>query len=221
MERQTPLLLHEMEIELLKQLNNGYASCYYITEDGRVYNADTGKYLQEDTRHGVKLKTEDNKYRKISIKTLYKAAYNRAFARDNVEHLDGEEWKQIDNFGNYHVSNKGRVKSYTGYEARLLKPYNTKSGYLRLDIIEDGIRQSKLLHRLVAAAFLLPPAKIDYQLHHKDFNKLNNAADNLEWLSIADHVKKHKEKEIEDGSRQQSTKSEGNNSKQRTDGQAA
>ena len=185
-----------MEIEQVKQLNSGYAPCYYITEDGRVYNADTGKYLQEDSKHGVKLKTLENTYRKISIKTLYKAAYGRAFAKDNVESIKGEEWKQIDSFGNYYVSNKGRVKSYTGYEARLLKPYDTKSGYLRLDIIEDGIRQSKLLHRVVAAAFLLPPPKIDYQLHHKDFDKLNNAADNLEWLSVADHVKKHKERSI-------------------------
>ena len=29
------------------------------------------------------------------------------------------------------------------------------------------------------------------ELHHKDFNKKNNNADNLEWLTIAEHKKKH------------------------------
>ena len=47
---------------------------------------------------------------------------------------------------------------------------------------------SKLIHRLVAAAFLPLPDNIDYQLHHKDFNSLNNSADNLEWLSVSEHI---------------------------------
>ena len=182
----------------MKQINNGFAECYYLDNNGEVYNADTGKLLLPDNKYSVKLKTTDGRYKKVSIKTLYKAVYNRAFAIDKLEDLEDEVWEQVDSFGNYYVSNKGRVKSYTGYTARLLNPYINKSGYLRLDIIDDGLRQSKLLHRLVAAAFLPPPAKIDYQLHHKDFNKLNNAADNLEWLCVADHIKKHKDRGLED-----------------------
>ena len=178
----------------MKQINNGFAECYYLTDTGEVYNNDTGKLLLPDNKHSVKLKTTDGRYKKVSIKTLYKAVYNRAFAIDKIQSLDNEVWKEVDSKGNYYVSNKGRVKSYTGYEARLLNPYVNKSGYLRLDIIDDGIRQSKLLHRIVAAAFLPPPAKIDYQLHHKDFDKRNNAADNLEWLCIAEHLKKHRER---------------------------
>ena len=30
------------------------------------------------------------------------------------------------------------------------------------------------------------------QLHHIDYNKNNNAANNLEWLTPAEHTKKHK-----------------------------
>ncbi len=183
-----------MEILLLVQLNNGYADYYYITEQGQVYNTAADSVLNTDKSHCVKLKRTDGTYKKVSIKTLYRAAYGKAYAKDNIKSLDGEEWKAIDSACNYFVSNKGRVKTYTGIEARLMKPYSMKSGYLRLDIIEDGVRSSRLLHRLVAAAFLPPPVKTDYQLHHKDFDKLNNAADNLEWLSITDHVKKHKER---------------------------
>lgn len=45
------------------------------------------------------------------------------------------------------------------------------------------------------------PKSIDMQLHHKDFNKHNNAADNLEWLNPAAHSKIHCERnKVENGS---------------------
>ena len=109
----------------------------------------------------------------------------------------------------YMISNLGRIKSFFGYHAILLKPYKTKKGYLRVDLAEDNHRKSKLLHRLVAAAFLPLPEKIDMQLHHKDFNKNNNAADNLEWLTAAEHLKKHSERSKESAS----TEPEDSNSK--------
>ena len=83
------------------------------------------------------------------------------------------------------------MKSLQGYEAIILRSFNNNGGYARVDIVENGKCQTKLIHRLVAAAFLPLPEKIDMQLHHKDFNKNNNAADNLEWLTAAEHAKKH------------------------------
>lgn len=80
-----------------------------------------------------------------------------------------------------------------GYNAIILKPFqnNNNSGYQRIDIIVDGYRQSKLIHRLVADAFIQKPESIEMQLHHKDLNKRNNAVENLEWLTPAAHRKIH------------------------------
>jgi hypothetical protein len=64
--------------------------------------------------------------------------------------------------------------------------------------MQDGTRQSKLVHRLVAAAFLPFPKSLDMQLHHKDFNKHNNAASNLEWLAATAHKKIHQEQRRSD-----------------------
>ena len=115
-----------------------------------------------------------------------------------------EEFRELDSY--YLVSNKGRIKSLQGYEAMILKPYNNKSGYARVDIIVEGQRQSKLVHRIVAAAFMQPPQKIDMQLHHKDFDKENNAASNLCWMTAAEHAKIHAEHNKKEGENNSETR---------------
>ena len=181
----------------MKQINNGFCSNLYLTEEGYIYNADTGQYKAANNNiHSLKI--TDGSRKRISLNKLYKMVYNKSFCNDSIENLTGEEWKEIDRTeGVYFVSNLGRVKSYAGYEAIILKPTLTAKGYCRLDIIQEGQRATKFIHRLVAAAFLLPPKTIDMQLHHKDFNKQNNAAVNLEWLSIKQHTEKHNERRVQ------------------------
>lgn len=181
----------------MKQINNSFKECYFLTEQGEIYNNITGKYIKPDKSHRFRLMTTDNSYKKIALKPLYKIVYNKNYCKDDIENLDNEVWKPIDKDHLYYVSNKGRVKSYQGYKAMILKPTVTKGGYERLDIIEEGQRQSKLVHRLVAAAFLLPPDNIDMQLHHKDGKTNSNASSNLEWLTPAEHREKHKKMEQE------------------------
>ena len=67
----------------------------------------------------------------------------------------------------------------------------TSCGYYRVDIFKDEQRTTKLIHRLVAAAFLEPPQNIDMQIHHKDFDSTNNKADNLIWLNPQQHKQIH------------------------------
>lgn len=176
----------------MKQILNGYKEYYFIDETGKVYNKNTKKYLKEDSKHRFTLKTEEDIYKKVTLKELYKAAYGLNYCEDDIQDLIDEEWKYIeDTEENYLISNKGRVKSKCGYKARILKANITNNGYLRVDIVYNKQRQSKLVHRLVAAAFLVQPKSIDEQLHHIDFNKKNNAATNLEWLKPLEHAKRH------------------------------
>lgn len=196
------------------QVNNGYEEYYYLQEDGAIYNAASGKLLEPDDKHLYRLKQKNKGYKKVSIRTLYKAVYNRPFCHDAIESLENEEWKEITGTeGYYLISNMGRVKSFQSYNAVILKPYSNQSGYLRVDIIEQGKRVSKLVHKLTAAAWLPMPPQMDYQLHHKDFDKQNNKLANLEYLSPADHAKKHSERNKKKNAKdKQSAKSEGDNS---------
>ncbi|WP_423790314.1 HNH endonuclease signature motif containing protein, partial [Listeria monocytogenes] len=55
-----------------------------------------------------------------------------------------------------------------------------QDGYIRVSLTKDKARKKVFLHVLVASAFL--GAKPDgCEINHKDGNKENNAADNLEY----------------------------------------
>ena len=103
---------------------------------------------------------------------------------------EGEVWRDIKGYeGQYQVSNKGDVRSidrinHIGrrYSGRTLRPRYHTNGYLQVDLRKDGIRKSKLIHRLVAEVFI--PNQNNYlEINHKDENKTNNYVENLEWCT--------------------------------------
>ena len=88
-----------------------------------------------------------------------------------------EIWKKIKDYeGLYWISNLGRVKNRHG---RVLKP-EIRQGYYSIDLMKNHKRKKYRIHRLVAEAFIENPDNLP-QVNHKDENKLNNEADNLEW----------------------------------------
>lgn len=181
-----------------QQINNGYDEQYYITREGKVYNSKTGNLITRYKDCYYKLKTVSGKYKTVSLKELYKLVYNEVYIKDNIENLIDEVWKPIERTDNlYWISNKGRVKSYIGYEAKLLKPLYV-NGYERVCIIQDGSRCNKLISRLVAAAFLLPPTNIDMQLHHRNGQKTDNRVENLVWLLPQEHREEHKRMKLKE-----------------------
>lgn len=95
-----------------------------------------------------------------------------------------EVWKDIDGYdGKYQVSNLGKIRSIRAREKNrtiILKPMVQKNGYLYVALWKDNKKKNKLIHRLVALAFVENPN--DYpEINHKDENKENNMMDNLEW----------------------------------------
>ena len=98
-----------------------------------------------------------------------------------IDNLENEEWKTIENYDNYQVSNFGRVKSLKGKE-KILKPSNDKDGYQVIGIYKNGKQKLFKIHRLVANAFIDNPNNLP-QVNHIDENPSNNHVDNLEWCN--------------------------------------
>jgi len=93
-----------------------------------------------------------------------------------------EIWKDIKGYeGKYQISNLGNVKSFFKGKERSLKPFLT-NGYFSIGLWDGQKRQTVLIHRLVAFAFIPNPNGYK-EINHKDENKQNNNVDNLEWCT--------------------------------------
>jgi hypothetical protein len=173
----------------LKEL--GYADYYYLDKD-RIYNAKNDRYLKEVSKYRYKLMTKEGNAKSITMKEIYFRLFGEVFCKDNIKRLDGEVFKEIEGSNKqYYVSNYGRIISYMGNDAKILKPTITKNGYERLQIVIDGKKYNKFIHSLVAAAWLGQPKNLEQEIHHIDLCKTNNRADNLQYLSKTEHIKKH------------------------------
>lgn len=106
-----------------------------------------------------------------------------------------EEWQDIEGFiGLYQVSNLGRVRSLDRNDSagrprkgRVLRP-GTNFGYPFVNLSKNSENHVVRVHSLVAEAFL-GPRPDGYQVNHKDCNKTNNRADNLEYVTHAENIR--------------------------------
>lgn len=112
-----------------------------------------------------------------------------------------EVWKNIKGWKGYQVSNLGRVRSFwskgspkgsRGGHYLVIEPHllafghHNSRGYV--DVSLGNGHTKSVVHRLVAEAFI-PNPEHKPQVNHKDGNKHNNRADNLEWVTPSENAK--------------------------------
>ena len=88
-----------------------------------------------------------------------------------------EEWREIEGYPNYAVSNLGRVR---GPRKDSLKLVDGGQGYVKVTLSKNGKHVDKRVNRLVATAFLPNPENHPIVMH-LDNNRANNHVDNLQW----------------------------------------
>lgn len=88
---------------------------------------------------------------------------------------------------NYEVSSHGRVRNAT--TGRVLKARMDEHGYMRVNLSTKGVKYTRLVHILVADAFLGPcPSR--YVIGFIDGDRTHIWADNLEYISRSESAKR-------------------------------
>lgn len=113
--------------------------------------------------------------------------------------LQGEEWRDVVGYeGYYKVSNLGRIvvlsrlvnrKHRNGKDANyVLKPHicstsiSPSTNYRRMTFVREGVKDTQLVHRIVAEAFLPNPNGFPVVDHIND-NPKDNRSCNLQWCT--------------------------------------
>jgi len=108
-----------------------------------------------------------------------------------------EIWKDVIGYERmYQISNLGNVKSLRRYNSRgnlvkekILKPNTDSTKYSSVCFCKEGIKYKKMIHQLVAIAFLNhTPCGFKLVVNHKDFNRLNNHINNLEIVTARENA---------------------------------
>ena len=95
-----------------------------------------------------------------------------------------EIWKDIKDYeGYYQISSEGRVKNIN--TNKILIGDTNSAGYKRV-CLYTPVKKRFFIHRLVAFHFC-ENYQEDLVVNHKDGNKLNNKAENLEWVTRSEN----------------------------------
>lgn len=87
--------------------------------------------------------------------------------------------------GVYMMNKSGHVLSFHN-KVRVLKNSLDFTGYLRVNLIQNGVKKVMRIHRILALHYLPSPDNKPH-VNHKDGNKLNNDLPNLEWCTVSEN----------------------------------
>ena len=105
-----------------------------------------------------------------------------------------EIWKDIKGYeGLYQISNYGRVLSLHPHKCKRINPIIKKNeiiknGYERVELCKNSKKERKLVHVLVASAFI-SNIENKTEINHIDGDKNNNHVTNLEWVTHSENMK--------------------------------
>lgn len=109
--------------------------------------------------------------------------------------MGNEVWANIYGCIGYEISTLGNVRSYRTRKSGLIRIFpksvkkcysGTKRKYEKVMLMINGKHKSFYIHRLMAHAFI-PNPENKPQVNHIDNNPINNAIENLEWVTNSEN----------------------------------
>jgi hypothetical protein len=106
---------------------------------------------------------------------------------NNINGVNMENWKIINGYPDYAISDTGYVKSLRFN--RILKASVNGSCYAHVNLLCNKRKKTSAIHRLVIEHFgPKMPDEVYSIVDHKDKNKENNHISNLEWVTIKENT---------------------------------
>jgi hypothetical protein len=110
-----------------------------------------------------------------------------------------EQWKPIPDYeGFYEVSDQGRVRGvdrtesqkngYTRHRKGTILRQSNTGRYFEVNLCKGNVHQHRLIHHLVAAAFIGPRPK-GMVIRHMDGNSFNNSLSNLSYGTQSENLR--------------------------------
>jgi hypothetical protein len=115
--------------------------------------------------------------------------------------MEIEQWRDVQGYeDHYQISSLGRVRSKDVHgnrcptcnrtskkKGRIRKLAVNTGGYLAVSLGKGESSKNHRVHRLVALHFV-PRVDGKPEVNHKDGDKVNNRADNLEWVTNLENI---------------------------------
>ena len=123
-----------------------------------------------------------------NLSPLEQTALQLILSEIDCEDLPNEIWRDVVDYeGIYQVSNLGRVKSFKKGTVKILKPaFN--GNYFFVHLHRNGKAKMYYVHILVAQTFVPNPDNKSF-VNHISGDKLNNYAENLEWVTPSENAR--------------------------------
>jgi len=99
-------------------------------------------------------------------------------------------WKTVKGYPNYEVSSSGSIRNKK--TKKVLSPKTRWDGYKEVVLMKDGTRNYKKIHKIVASTFKIG-GKGDI-VNHKNSNRGDNRASNLNKTTSSENNKKKNKK---------------------------
>lgn len=102
-----------------------------------------------------------------------------------------ETWVPVPGFNDYEVSQGGVIRRAVKGRwpaGKVLRPGSQTNGYQVVMLWRDRRQHARRVHSVVAEAFLGPRPE-GHDVNHRDCDRTNNAASNLEYLTRAENCR--------------------------------
>lgn len=180
---QNPFKYGTQNWRLYERLKLGPATNYEIMKDLHILNNTHRQIVRHKGRTprcGVAGKRRTNRERSLGISVDGLRA----------EMVMQEEWKVIEDYPDYAVSNHGRVKRLTTrtntFAGKIIRMRYSGKNYSGFTICRNGLRKTVQVHPLVAHAFIGPRPE-GFHINHIDGHKGNPHVSNLEYVTVSEN----------------------------------